>query len=234
MALNEILIHPLMSLFITIGSFLTAQWIQKKSGGQDLLNPIVVAIIIVVIYLVYTEVPYSEYLKNVSLIHILLGPATVALAVPLYNQLSSIKKSANAIVAAVLSACLVAVITAYYLAFYMGAAEEVQLSITSKSVTIAIAIGIAKKIGAEPSLAVFFVFTTGIIGSVIAAVIFKIVKIKNEKAIGLALGATCHGLGLARAFQYSETAGVFAAIGMSLMGIISGILLPFIIINFLI
>ncbi len=226
MTIEGILVHPLMALFFTIGSFVLAQWFQKRMGGHSLLNPVVVAITLVVIYIVALKIPYQEYLKNVNLIHALLGPATVALAIPLYNQLTLIKKSLIPIGIAVLASCLVAAGVAYYLTHLMNAPRDIQLSIIPKSTTTAIAIGIAEKIKADPSLAIFFVFTTGIIGSLIATLIFKICRIRNERAIGLSLGATCHGLGVARAFQYSERAGAFSVLGMSLMGIVSGILLP--------
>lgn len=233
MTAEEILVHPLMALFVTIGSFVFAQWFQKRMGGHSLLNPVVVTIALVVLYIVALKIPNQEYLKNVNLIHAFLGPATVALAIPLYNQLALIKKSLIPIGAAVLTACLVAAGVAYYFAHLMGAPQDIQLSIIPKSATTAIAIGIAEKIQADPSLAVFFVFTTGIIGSLIATLIFKVFRIRDEKAIGLSLGATCHGLGVARAFQHSEKAGAFAALGMSLMGIISGVLLPIIVLAFL-
>lgn len=233
MSLHEILVHPLTALFFTLGSFLVAQKIQKALGGHSLLNPVVMAIALVVIYIYALGIPYEEYLQNVNLIHGLLGPATVALALPLYKQLQQIKNSAFGIVGAVFISSLVAGGVAYFLADFMGAAENIQLSIIPKSATTPIAIGIAEKIGTEPALAVFFVFTTGIIGSLIATTVFNIFRIKDEVAIGLALGTTCHGLGVARALQYSEKAGAFAALGMSLMGIISGIILPILVINFL-
>lgn len=233
MTIHEILIHPLMALFVTIGSFVFAQWLQKRVGGYSLLNPVVVAIVLVVIYIVALKIPYQEYLRNTNLIHALLGPATVALAIPLYNQLSLIKKSAWAIAASIFVSCLIAAGTAYYLSHWMNAPENIQISIIPKSATTAIAISIAEKIGADPSLAVFFVFTTGIIGSMIATMIFKTLRITDEKAIGLSLGTTCHGLGVARAFQYSEKAGAFAVLGMSLMGIISGLLLPILVLAFI-
>jgi len=233
MTIEDIFVHPLTALFVTIGGFLAAQWVQKRLGGHSLLNPVAIAIVFVVIYIVVLDIPYEEYLHNANLIHGLLGPATVALAIPLYKQLALIKKSAVGIVGSVLVACIVAAGVAYYLANLMGATEDIQLSIIPKSVTTPIAIEIAEKIHTSPSLAVFFVFTTGIIGSVIATMIFKMFRIKDEKAIGLSLGATCHGLGVARAFQYSEKAGAFSALGMSLMGIISGVLLPILILTFI-
>lgn len=233
MTFEAVLVHPLMALFVTIGSFVAAQALQKKAGGHNLLNPVVIAIFAVAAYIVVLDIPYSEYLKNVNLIHGLLGPATVALAIPLYNQLPLIKKAAVPILLSVLAACFVAAGVAFGLALAMHAPLDIQLAIIPKSATTAIAIGVAEKTGADPSLAVFFVFTTGIIGSVIAAGLFRLFKITDDKAVGLSLGATCHGLGVARAFQRSEQAGAFAALGMSLMGIISGILLPFLILNFI-
>lgn len=233
MTFEATLIHPLMALFVTLGGFLAAQWLQKRLGGHSLLNPVVISIVLVVIYISVLGIPYAEYLKNANLIHGLLGPATVALAIPLYNQLGLIKKSAQGIVISVLVASVVAAGVAYYMAVFMGATEDIQLSIIPKSATTPIAIGIAEKIGGDPSLAVFFVFTTGIIGSVIAPLIFKLFRITDERAIGLSLGITCHGLGVARAFQHSDKAGTFSALGMSLMGIVSGVLLPILVLLFI-
>lgn len=230
---SEIFMLPLASLFATMGSYSIALWIQKKLGGASYINPVVIAIILIIIYLLGFNIPYDDYLEGVEFINTLLGTATVALAIPLYKQISSIKGSTTAIILAVLAACVVAAISSYLLAAYMEASDDIKFSIMAKSVTVPIAIGIAEKIGREPSLAVFFVFTTGIIGSIIAPFILKIFKITDERSIGLSLGATCHGLGLVRAFQYSQKAGAFAAIGMSLMGIISGVLLPIFILNFL-
>jgi putative effector of murein hydrolase len=230
---DSVLSHPLISWFVTLGSFIFAQKVQNKLGGHGLLNPVVVAIVFVIIFLRYSGLSYTDYIKNVDFINLLLGSATVALAIPLYNQLSVIKKFAGKILLAVLMACVVAAFSAYYLAIIMNASENIQLAIVGKSTTVAIAISIGEKIGAEPSLAVFFVFTTGIVGSLIAMGIFNFLRIKDERAIGLSLGATCHGLGLVKAFQHSETAGVFAALGMSLMGLFSGIILPFIFLKYI-
>lgn len=144
-----------------------------------------------------------------------------------------IKKQVLAVVTAIVTACFISGFVAWVLAYAMDAEKDIQLSIISKSVTTPIAIGIAEKIGTVPSLAVFFVFTTGILGSLFATAIFKAFKMNNDKAVGFSLGATCHGLGVTKAFQKSETAGVFSVLGMSLMGLVSGILMPFVVLFFL-
>lgn len=231
--MDYILSHPLISLIVTLGAYSFAIWLQKKAGGHSLLNPIVVAIAIVVAFISVSGISYDTYMEGAGIIHFLLGTATVALAIPLYKQIKIIKKQAVAVMTAVLTACFVSGFVAWFLAYQMGAETDIQLSIISKSVTTPIAIGIAEKIGTIPSMAVFFVFTTGILGSLFATLIFKIVRMDDDKAVGFSLGATCHGLGVAKAFQKSETAGVFSVLGMSLMGLISGIIMPFVVLMFL-
>ena len=234
MNVHDIIMHPLSALFVTIGSYVAAQWLQKKLGNHSIANPVIIAIAMVVGFLVVFDIPYADYLANVDLIHSLLGPVTVALALPLYHHFPTIKKNLWPIFSITVAACFVAASVAYGLAHYMEAAQDIQLSIIPKSVTMPIAIGIAEKIGTNASLAVFFVFTTGIIGTLIATAIFKICRITSDSAIGFSLGITCHGLGVAKAFQHSKEAGAFAALGMSLMGIVSGIILPIWVLYFLI
>lgn len=228
-----ILHHPLTSLIFTLAAFSFAQWLQKKANGNSLLNPIPMAIILCVVFIAVSGIGYETYMEGAGIIHFLLGPATVALAIPLYKQIKMIGRQAIAVGAAVLSGCFLSGFVAWFLAYKMGAGQDIQLSIIPKSVTTPIAIGIAEKIETVPSLAVFFVFTTGILGTIFSMFIFKIVRMNDDKAIGFSLGVTCHGLGVARALQRSEVAGAFAVLGMSLMGMVSGILMPFIVLMFL-
>ena len=223
---HDILTHPLMAMFVTLGSYVLAEVVQKKANGHPLLNPVVIAIAVVVTYVTLLGIPYETYLQHVEVIHYLLGPATVALAIPLYAQLPLIRKSFAAIMVAVGVSCITAAGSAYWLALESGAPEAMRLAIISKSTTTAIAIGIANKINADPSLAIFFVFMTGIVGSLFGVMLLKICRIRDQRAIGLSMGVVCHGLGTARALQEGEQAGAFAALGMSLMGIVSGIALP--------
>ncbi len=224
--------HPLTSLFVTLAAYAGFGWLQNKAGGNSLLNPVVWAIICCVVFIQASGIGYETYMKGAAPIHFLLGPVTVALAVPLYRLLGMIRKDARAILIAILFACLFSAGSAVGLAIIMMASVDMQLAITSKSVTAPIAIEIAKKIGTPESLAVFFVFTTNIPWILLTGFIFKASRIKDERAQGLTLGTTCHGLGVARAFQISEQAGTYAVIGMSVMGIFSGVLLPFLILTF--
>ena len=176
-------------------------------------------------------------MEGAGFIHFLLGPVTVALAVPLYRLLSTIQADARAILLSVGGAVLLSAFSAMAIMVFMGASQDMQLAVTSKSVTAPIAIEIANKIGTPESLAVLFVFATNIPWLLMTGYVFKALRIKDDEASqraqGLALGTVCHGLGVARAFQISQTCGTYAVIGMSLMGILSGILLPILILSFI-
>lgn len=224
--IDYIVLYPLTALVVTIAGFVFAKWLQQKCGGHSLLNPAVITIAVVVLFVVSTGMEYETYMNNVGVINFLLGPVTVALAIPLYKQLHVIKSNLKAVIVAVTVACVVSGVVAWFLAFQMGAEEDIQLSIIPKSVTMPITIGIAEKVETIPSLAVFFVFTTGILGTLFAGLIFKICRLTDEKATGFSLGATCHALGVVTAFQRSEVSGTFAVLGMTLMGLLSGVVMP--------
>jgi putative effector of murein hydrolase len=230
--IDFLLSNPLSSLFVTLCAFYGFGLVQKKLGGHSMLNPVVWAIISCVVYIKVSGISYSEYMEGAGIIHFLLGPVTVALAVPLYRLLVMISKDTRAILLTITVACLLSAFSAFGIMVLMGAEQDMQLAVTSKSVTAPIAIGIAEKIGTPESLAVLFVFATNIPWLLFTGFIFKAIRVKDERAQGLALGTVCHGLGVARAFQISELCGTYSVIGMSLMGIISGILLPILILAF--
>lgn len=231
--MTDFLHNPLLSLFVTIASYVFAQWLQKKVSWGEYLSPPVVSIACVCAFILVADIQYEEYLKHTTLIHGFLGPVTVALAIPLYRQLQTIKRSIKPILVSVLVSCIVAAFVGYALADYMGAGEDIKRAIMPKSTTMPVAIGITEKIGGDAALAVFFVFTTGILGTLVATAIFQLARITDKVAIGFTLGVTCHALGVAKAMQYGEKATAFAVLGLSLMGIISGVLLPILITAFL-
>lgn len=231
--LNEIITHPLVAIFITIGSYVAAGWLQKNIKGGEHLSPPVLSIACVVGYVMAFDIPYEDYMQDVTVIHSFLGPVTVALAIPLYHKLPIIRRVLAPIAIAVGVSALVAAGVGYGLSDMMGAAQDLKLSIIPKSTTMPVAIGIAERIGTDTSLAVFFVFTTGILGTLIATFLFQLVRIKDKAAIGFALGVTCHALGVAKATQYGEKATAFAVLGLSIMGIVSGVVLPILVLSLL-
>jgi len=220
---------PLTWLLLTLGAFKFGIIIYEKSNKQTLLQPIIVSYLIIMSLILLTDTTYEEYFKGVEIIHFFLGPATVALALPLYNNLKHIKSLFIPIVITLLVAGIFSILIAVGLLYLLGAELPTILSMTTKSITAPIAIITSEQIGAIPSLAVGFVIITGIIGALLGTMIFKMLNIKHDTSKGFALGLISHGIGTARAIEISEKAAAFSALAMGLGGILTAVFLPLII-----
>jgi putative effector of murein hydrolase len=220
---------PLTWLILTLGAFKVGIIIYEKSGKHTLLQPIIIAYSIIMAVLLISNTSYEEYFKGVQIIHFFLGPATVALALPLYKNLKYIKALFIPIVLTLFIAGTFSIVIALALLWALDAQLTTILSMATKSITAPIAIITSEQIGAIPSLAVGFVIITGIIGALFGSMIFKFMKIKHDTSKGFALGLISHGIGTARAVELGEKAAAFAALAMGLSGIFTAILLPLII-----
>jgi len=229
-ALVEYIIStPLTWLLLTLGAFKFGIIVYEKSNKQVLLQPIIVSYLIIMSVILFTGTTYEEYFKGVEIIHFFLGPATVALALPLYNNLKYIKSLFVPIMITLVVAGVFSILIAVGLLWILGAELPTILSMTTKSITAPIAIITSEQIGAIPSLAVGFVIITGIIGALLGTTLFKMLKIKHDTSKGFALGLISHGIGTARAIEISEKAAAFSALAMGLGGIITAVFLPLII-----
>lgn len=217
---------PLTGLTLTLCAYVIGDWLYEKSGRQPLLNPVPIAIALIAGLLWMTEIPYQDYFEGAQFVHFLLGPATVALAIPLYQQLDTLKKSGAALLAGVFVGSISAAGCAYLFAWAGGASIETLLSIAPKSVTAPIAMGIAEQLGGLPSLTAVLVILTGITGAVFGPLVLNLARIKDWRARGLALGVASHGIGTARALQVNAVAGAFAGLAMGLNGLATAILIP--------
>ncbi len=217
---------PLTGLTLTLCAYVIGDWLYEKSGRHPLLNPVPIAIALIAGLLWMTEIPYQDYFEGAQFVHFLLGPATVALAIPLYQQLDILKKSGAALLAGVLVGSISAAGCAYLFAWAGGASIETLLSIAPKSVTAPIAMGIAEQLGGLPSLTAVLVILTGITGAVLGPLALNLARIKDWRARGLALGVASHGIGTARALQVNAVAGAFAGLAMGLNGLATAILIP--------
>lgn len=219
----------LIWLILTLGSFKLGIIIYEKFNKHTLLQPIIISYIVIMSVLFITGVSYEEYFKGVEIIHFFLGPATVALALPLYNNLKYIKSLFLPIMITLIVAGVFSILIAVLLLWVLDANMPTILSMTTKSITAPIAIITSEQIGAIPSLAVGFVIITGIIGALLGTFIFKIIKIKHDTSKGFALGVVSHGIGTARAVEISQKAAAFSALAMGLSGIFTAVFLPLII-----
>lgn len=219
---------PLFHLTLTLLAYQIGTWIYLKANRHPLLNPVLIAVIIVVSILVVTNTTYNSYFEGAKFVHFLLGPATVALAIPLYLQIEKIKKSALAVTVSLISGSLTAMLSAMAIGYSLSASKVALISMAPKSVTTPVAMGISEKLGGLPSLTAILVILTGIIGAMIGPLILNILGIKSKPARGLAIGTASHGIGTARAFQINKTAGAFAGLAMGLNALATALLLPII------
>lgn len=217
---------PLLFLTLTLLVYQAAYWIYRRAGFHPLLNPVAVSIALLVALLRLTGTRYETYFGGAQFVHFLLGPATVALAVPLYAQLDKLRRALWPICGALLAGSVTALASAVGIAWALGASDVTLLSIAPKSVTTPIAMGIVERLGGLPSLTAVLVVSTGIIGAIGAKYVLDALGMIDHAVRGFALGTAAHGIGTARAFQESEEAGAFSGLAMGLTGLVTAVLFP--------
>ena len=217
--------HPLFGAGVTLGAYQLAIAAYEKTR-LVFLQPVLVSTSLVIAILLLCGLSFAEYKTSADALTIFLGPATVALAVPLYLNLRRIRQLFWPTVLTLLVAGAVATVLGIALAWLLGAEHNMLMSMAPKSVTSPIAMLVAHQIGGLAALAAVFVMITGVLGAIIGPSLLRLCGVRNHAAMGMALGMTAHAVGTSRAMQESEECGAFAALAMSLMGVFTAILLP--------
>ena len=217
---------PLLGLTVTLLAYQAAYWIYRRLDMNPLANPVALSVAFLVALLWATGTPYQTYFDGAQFVHFLLGPATVALAVPLYANLGKLKKNLVPVLGGLLAGSVVAAVSAVGIGWLLGADRVTLMSMAPKSVTTPIAMGISEKLGGLPSLTAVLVVSTGILGAVLARGTLNLLRVHDHAVRGFAVGAAAHGIGTARAFQVSEVMGAFAGLGMGLNGLLTAFLFP--------
>jgi Putative effector of murein hydrolase len=217
---------PLLGLTATLVAYQAAHWLWRRAHMTPLLNPVLVSIALIAGFLTLTGIDYRTYFDGAQFVHFLIGPAIVALAVPLYRQMRLLMRTAGAILAGLLAGVTAAAASAMGLAWALGASDQTIRSMAPKSVTAPIAMGISESIGGLPSLTAVMVILTGITGSIIGVWLLDALRVKDERARGLALGTAAHAIGTARAIQLGEVSGAFSGLAIGLAGLASAFVVP--------
>ncbi len=220
---------PLAGLTVTLVAYLLAYGLQKKTQSHPLANTVLVSVVIILITLQLTKTSYEDYFEGAQFIHFLLGPATVALAVPLYRQLDDVKQYLLPIFLSVSIGITAGTVSVVGISKLLGADLATQMSLSVRSVTAPVAMGIAEKIGGIASLSVVMVLITGILGAMFGGKILRLAGIKSDMMIAIAMGNNSHGIGTARAFTINQRKGAYAALAMALAVILNAIMLPWLV-----
>lgn len=218
--------NPLLWLTVTLVAYQAGLWLYQRIGCRPVVNPVLLAIILIGALLFATGGSYDDYFAGAQFVHFLLGPATVALAVPLYRQFHRVRRAALPLALAILAGSLSAALSAMGLAWLLGASWQSVISLAPKSVTTPVAMGIAEKLGGLPSLTAVLVILSGIIGASLGPWVLRLARVGDPRARGLGLGVAAHGIGTAQAFQAGEVTGAFASLAMGLNALATAILLP--------
>ena len=218
--------RPLTGLTVTLAAYFLADALWRRLGRPALLSPVLVAVALVALLLAVTDTPYATYFEGAQFVHFLLGPATVALAVPLYRSLAAVRRSAFAVVVGLMVGSTTAIVSAVSVAWLLGGDAVVLRSLAPKSVTTPVAMAVAEQIGGLPSLTAVLVILTAMVGVVLGAATLSLFRIRDPRARGLALGVSAHGLGTARAFEEGEATGAFSSLGMGLNALLTALIVP--------
>ncbi|MDX9976274.1 MAG: LrgB family protein [FCB group bacterium] len=218
---------PLLGIYLTLLAWVIAVQLRRRTRIA-LLNPVAVAVALLIVFLQSTGIPYEAYNIGGAMVSFFLGPAVVAMAVPLYRRRAEVRQHLRPILASVLAGSLTGILTAAGTAKLLGATPDIILSLAPKSVTTPIAIGIVAKTGGIPSLTAAIVIITGMLGAMLGPQFLRLLRLRAPLVLGLALGAAAHGIGTARAFEENEQTGAMSSIAMLLNGLITAVVLPYV------
>lgn len=217
---------PLLWLTATLVAYAVGDACFRAAGRKPWANPVLIAVTLLAGLLWLTDTPYPTYFEGAQFVHFLLGPATVALALPLWDNLPHVRRAALPLLAALVTGSVVAAASAVAIARAFGITGEVLASLAPKSATAPVALGISERLGGSPTLTAVLVILTGIIGAICTTPLLNALGIRDWRARGFATGVAAHGIGTARAFQVHPVAGAFAGLGMGLNAVLTAFVAP--------
>ena len=217
---------PLLWLTVTCAAWVTASRLARACGNHPLANPVLLAVAAVAVLLRLTGTPYRTYFDGAQFIHFLLGPATVALALPLYANWPLVRRNLLPMAAALVAGSCVAIGSAVGIAVLFGLPRTAVVSVAPKSVTIAVAMAISEQLGGDAGLTAVLVILTGVVGAVVVTPLMDALRIRDYAARGFAAGLASHGIGTARAFVVNPLAGTFSGVALALNAVFTALVAP--------
>jgi putative effector of murein hydrolase len=217
---------PLLALTLTLAAWQLGTWAYEKSGRNPLVNPVAIAVVAVAATIVAIGMPYATYFEGAQFVHFLLGTATVALAVPIHRGLAALRGRVLPLLAALVGGGAASIAVAIGMARLLGVDAPLQQGLWAKSVTAPIAMGVAERIGASPTLTAVYAVVTGVLGAALGRFVLDAVGCRAWWQRGAAIGIAAHGIGTSRAFNVHPEAGAWASLAMGLHGVLGAVLIP--------
>jgi len=217
---------PLTLLLVTLAGYQAGRWLQDRTGGHPLAQPVLVAIVVAGVAITVLDVEYADYRGATELIAFWLGPATVALAIPLHRQADRLRGFVVPLLVAIVAGAATSIVSAVLLARLLGADETLEKTLSTKAATTPVAIALTDALGGIPPLAAVFAITIGILSAITAPAVLDLLRIRDRRARGLAVGAVSHGIGASRMLREDETEGALAGLAMGLSALAISLLVP--------
>ncbi|HTJ57265.1 MAG TPA: LrgB family protein [Devosiaceae bacterium] len=217
---------PLLWLTVTIMAYLVGRFVQRACRNTPLANPVLIAIVIIVAILLVTATSYQTYFGGAQFINFLLGPTTVALAIPLAKNINYVRSNLSSIGVALLAGSVTAIASGVAIVLLMGGSHTVALSIAPKAATTPIAMAVSQEIGGVPALTAALVILGGIVAAIVGQMLLNGFRIKDWRAHGLAAGVAGGGIAAAQVASKDELGAAFAALGIGLNGLLTALLVP--------
>lgn len=219
--MNELLLHStFFGVFISIVSYMAGMWLKKRFR-LGIFNPLLVSIVIIIIVLLVGDIDYETYNAGAKYLSYLLTPATVCLAIPLYEQFEMLKSNWKAVVVGILSGCLASLGSVLALAVLFDFSHEEYVTFLPKSITTAIGMGVSEELGGYVSITVAVIILTGVLGNIMAETVLKVFRIKEPVARGVAAGTAAHAIGTAKAMELGEVEGAMSSLSIVVSGLIT-------------
>lgn len=212
-------------LFVTVAAYEFGRWLRARTHSP-LAQPVAVAIVIVGTLLAVSGTTYDDYADATTLISFLLGPATVALAIPLYHQVARLKGMVVPVLVALTAGAVVSMVSGILLVRWLGGGDVLERTMAPKAVTTPVAIELADRLGGYPELAAAFAIVIGIVAAMVAPRVLTLIGIRDPRARGVAVGAVSHGIGTARMLEESRVEGAFSGLAMGLTAVVTCLLVP--------
>jgi predicted murein hydrolase (TIGR00659 family) len=219
---------PVFGILLTLLAYQAARTLWRRTGRHSLVNPVLIAIVLVVVVLLLTRIDYDDYLSGAQFISFLLGPATVALALPLHRQSRHIREAALPLAVSLVVGTVAAIVVAIVVTLALGGSRQLALTMAPKSATTPIAIALSESVGGLPALTAVLTVLTGVLGAVAGPRVLTLLGVRDPRIRGFAIGISSHGIGTSRAFQESGVEGAFSGLAMALSALATAVALPLI------
>ena len=217
---------PLPWLTLTVLVWCVADRIAEATGRRPLVNPLLISVVVIGLVLKATGTSYGTYFAGMQPMEFLIGPAIVAIAVPLFKNWTTVKQNAAPLLAALIAGGMTAIISVFLMGRLFALPRVITISLAPKSSTAGVAMAVSEHLGGEPAMTAAFTVTTSIIGAVVLVSLMRLLRVRDSSAIGFAAGVAAHSVGTARAFQIDAVAGTFAGIGLCLNAILTALVMP--------